>query len=89
MKVEEPDERRADREMALELRRLADRICFLILSTDYPEIDIEIEKTELRQRCRELFPDRMDLYEMIYESRFRRLWQQFREDTSKDDLSAW
>ncbi|GAF73622.1 unnamed protein product, partial [marine sediment metagenome] len=29
--------------------------------------------------CRELFPSRMDLFEMIYESRFDRLWEQFRE----------
>jgi len=81
MKKEDPEERRPDREMARELRRLADRVCSLILSTDYPEVDIEIEKEALRERCRELFPDRMDLYEMIYESRFRRLWQQFREDS--------
>jgi len=89
MKNEEPQEHRADREMALELQREADRICFLIVSTDYPEIDIELEKEALRQRCRELFPDRMDLYEMVYESRFRRLWEQFREHTCQEDPPGW
>jgi len=62
-----------------ELKRMADKVAYLILSTDYLEIDIEIEKGKVREKCRQLFPDRMDLYEMIYESRFRRLWQQFRE----------
>ena len=62
-----------------ELQRMVDRVCVLILRDDYPEIDIEIEKAKVRQRCEELFPDRLDLYEMIYESRFERLWEQFRE----------
>jgi hypothetical protein len=62
-----------------ELQRMADYVCMLIVGTDYPEIDIEIEKAKVRQRCEELYPDRMDLYEMIYESRFNRLWYQFRE----------
>ncbi len=62
-----------------ELQRMADHVCMLIVGTDYPEIDIEIEKAKVRQRCEELYPDRMDLYEMIYESRFNRLWYQFRE----------
>lgn len=62
-----------------ELQRMADHVCMLIVGTDYPEIDIEIEKAKVRQRCEELYPDKMDLYEMIYESRFNRLWYQFRE----------
>ena len=61
-----------------ELQRMSERICALILNPEYPEIDIEIEKTRVRERCEQLFPDRMDLYEMIYESRFKRLWDQFR-----------
>ena len=62
-----------------ELQRMADHGCMLIVSTDYPEIDIDIEKAKVRERCEELYPDRMELYNMIYESRFNRLWQQFRE----------
>jgi hypothetical protein len=60
------------------LRRAADRVCSLILISDYPEIDIEIERARVRELAEQLFPDRMELYEMIYESRFRRLWEQFR-----------
>ena len=62
-----------------ELQRMADRVCSLILISDYPEIDIEIEKSKVRERCEELYPDRMDLYDMIYESRFYRLRVQFRD----------
>lgn len=62
-----------------ELQRMADYVCMLIVASDYPQIDIEIEKAKVRNRCEELYPDRMDLYEMIYESRFARLWYQFRE----------
>ncbi len=66
-----------------EIQRLADRVCVLILSSDLPAIDIEIEKNEVRERCLELFPDREELYEMIYESRFQRLWEQFRGETEE------
>ena len=69
------------------LRRAADRVCCLILISDYPEIDVEIEKAKVRQLAEELFPDRMDLYVMIYESRFRRLWEQFRTDP--DDTGSY
>ena len=60
-----------------EVQRMADRVCTLILS-DLPAIDIEIEKNKVREWCLELYPDREELYEMIYESRFQRLWEQFR-----------
>ena len=62
-----------------ELQRMADRVCFLILSSDLPAtIDIEIEKSKVRERCLKLYPDREWLYDMIYENRFNRLWEQFR-----------
>jgi len=61
-----------------EIKRLADRIAFLIVSTDYPEIDIMIEKERLREKIEESFPERAYLYELIYEPRFRRLFEQFR-----------
>ena len=59
-----------------------DRVCTLILSSDLPTIDIEIEKNKVRERCLELYPDREWLYEMIYESRFQRLWDQFRGEAT-------
>ncbi len=52
----------------------------MILSSDLPEVDIEIEKSEVRERCLELCPDREDLYDMLYEARFQRLWDQFRRE---------
>lgn len=60
------------------LKRMADRISFLIVASDYPDIDVEIEIEKLRERCRQLFPDRMALFEMIYVARFNRLKEQFR-----------
>ena len=60
---------------------MADWVCTLILSSDLPAIDIEIEKNKVRERCLELYPDREKLYEMVYESRFQRLWEQFQPDS--------
>jgi hypothetical protein len=68
------------RQQMQEVQRMADHVCVLILSSDLPAIDIEIEKNKVRQRCIELYPDREQLYEMIYESRFQRLWDQFRRE---------
>ncbi len=59
---------------------MADRISSLIVATDYPMIDIEIEKQKLREKIEELFPEKADLYDLIYEPRFRRLTEQFREE---------
>lgn len=61
-----------------EIKRFADKIAFLIVSTDYPKIDIEIEEEKFRDRLFELFPDKAYLYELIYEPRFQRLKEQFR-----------
>ncbi len=63
-----------------DLQRMADWVCVLILSSDLPAVDIEIEKNKVRERCLELYPDQEALYEMIYESRFQRLWEQFRNE---------
>lgn len=67
-----------------EIKTLADKIAFLIVSTDYPRIDIEIEKENLRERITELFPDKVHLYELIYEPRFKRLEEQFRKVEFED-----
>ncbi len=72
--------REIEEEKIRELKRLADRIAFLITCTDYPEIDIEIEKEKFKERLLRLFPDKTHLYELIYEPRFMRLKEQFRED---------
>ena len=64
---------------------MADHVCSLILISDYPEIDIEIEKSKVRERCEEMYPDSMDLYEIIYESRFNRIQGQFRYPGEQDE----
>ncbi len=73
-----------EEEKVNKIRRLADRIAFLIVSTDYPEIDIMIEKERLRAIIKELFPSRSHLYDLIYEPRFQRLFEQFRRQEDMD-----
>jgi hypothetical protein len=63
-----------------ELKRKAERVCVLILGSDSPPADIAMERYRLREWCEQVFPDRMDLYDMIYESRFDRLIEQFGDD---------
>ncbi len=59
-----------------DLARRADRITSLLLYSDLPRIDIDIEIEKLRDLCGERFPDRMDLFDMVYVSRWRRLREQ-------------
>ena len=59
-------------------QRRVDRLCFLIVATDCSQKDIDIERLYLRTEAARLFPEKFHLYEMIYESRFRRLLTQFR-----------
>lgn len=74
----------AEEERAVEeLKHAAERICTLILTDDYPDIDIEIEKANLKRHVRATFPDKVRVYEMIYESRFRRLWEQWRDPSGR------
>jgi hypothetical protein len=67
-----------DDPLARTLQRRADRICSLIVASDYPEVDIDIEILSLRRWCEENLPDRRDLFELVYAGRFRRLREQFR-----------
>ncbi|MBI3324344.1 MAG: AAA family ATPase [Candidatus Omnitrophica bacterium] len=61
------------------LQREADRICEMIVASDTAEIDIEIQQAKFRDLVARMFPDKQTLYPLLYESRFRRLWQQFRQ----------
>lgn len=63
-----------------ELRLGADRIHQLILHSDLEWPEIERRIGELREACRELLPERVDLFDMIYAARFERLWRQWRLD---------
>ena len=66
-------------EPAEELKRGADRIANLILHSDLPWVDIAIEIEKLRDLCAERDPSHLDLFEQVYDSRFKRLWEQWRE----------
>lgn len=72
------EEVRREESIYREFQRAADRIAFLIVASDYPRIDIDIERRNLRRLCQRLYPDRAELFEMVYEARFTRLWNQFR-----------
>ena len=74
-----PDDAERRRRMA-DLARAADAICRMILSRRLPEIDVEIAIERLRDECERLFPGRGDLFEMVYEARFRRLREQWGEE---------
>ena len=62
-----------------ELQRQADRICEMIVTEEASPVDVEIQQAKLREAVARLFPDKLNLFPLLYESRFRRLWQQFRE----------
>lgn len=72
------DMRRQDAELARELQRRADRISSLIVASDYPDLDLDLAVASLRAWVRTNLPDKLDLFEMVYASRFRRLRDQFR-----------
>jgi hypothetical protein len=61
-------------------QRRVDRLSFLIVATGISKRDISIERLFLRTEAARLSPDRLRFYEMLYESRFDRLVEQFRRD---------
>jgi hypothetical protein len=65
-------------DLSEDLKRQADRICFLIVASDYPDVDIDIEIRNLGRWCEMHLPQRRDLFEIIYVNRFQRLREQFR-----------
>ena len=65
-----------------------DRLCFLIVATTCSDREIDIERLHLRTQAMQLFPEKIHLYDWIYESRFRRLRQQFRNPSSNLDAES-
>jgi len=61
----------------------ADEICRLIIDTDLPLVDIEIQVEKLRVKAREMFPGKEKLFAQIYESRFQRFGNQFRDNNKE------
>jgi hypothetical protein len=76
-------ETRAD-QIERETRRLrdfqswADDIARLIVSTDMPWVDIAIQIERLRTEAERQFPQKLDLFDLIYVHRFQRLRAQWR-----------
>jgi hypothetical protein len=61
-----------------ELQRHADRVASMIVTSTYTDLECALAERELRMECLSLLPDRMELYDMVYTARFRRLREQFR-----------
>jgi hypothetical protein len=60
------------------LQAIVREVCLLILDPDFPDVDVAIAREAAREEALLLFPDRAELWQMIYESRFDRLMAQFR-----------
>lgn len=69
---------RQEEERIRAFQRRADDIARLILNTDLPWIDIEIQIEALRREAARLFPLREHVFDLIYLPRYKRLWQQWR-----------
>lgn len=67
-----------ERQKAIEIQRDAEDICRMILDDSSDEVDISIARGRLRDKVESYFPHQMQTYDMIYEARFNRLWEQFR-----------
>jgi hypothetical protein len=74
----DPEQPYEDEDPAVRLQRMADRVASMIVTSSCSDLDCALAERELRMECLSLFPDRMDLYDRIYASRFRRLREQFR-----------
>jgi hypothetical protein len=70
------DEEKSD--PAALLQRLADRVASMIVTSSYTDLECALAERELRMECLHLLPDRMELYDLVYTARFRRLREQFR-----------
>ncbi|HEY3177135.1 MAG TPA: hypothetical protein VGK94_15385 [Candidatus Polarisedimenticolia bacterium] len=67
-----------DEERALRLRRMADRVASMIVTSSYSDLECALAERELRMECLSLLPEKMELFDLVYTSRFRRLREQFR-----------
>jgi len=80
------------REALDEMSREADRIVNLILHTNMPRVDIDIQIEDFREACARRWPGCDGLFEMVYASRFRRIWEQWQQERPTDGEpweSAW
>lgn len=75
-----PWEDAEQRDPADALRRWADRVASMIVTSTYSDLECALAERELRMECLRLLPDRMELFDRIYAARFRRLREQFRDE---------
>jgi hypothetical protein len=61
---------------AEELRRRADALTWTLLYGDLSAIDVDLAIERLRDHVRTHLPDRLDLFEMVWVARWRRLREQ-------------
>lgn len=64
--------------LAERLRRESHRISALILNSDLPWVDIAIQIEAMRDMCAAEAPEKAELFDAIYVSRFERLREQWR-----------
>ena len=50
----------------------------MILTSSYSDLECVLAEKELRAECLHLLPGKMELYDLVYTARFRRLREQFR-----------
>ncbi len=68
-----------EKENAKELRRLVDLVASDVMKGKISSrTELAARVDEVRSLCESMFPDRLDLFDMIYSSRLDRLWRQFR-----------
>jgi len=67
-------------ELAKLLARTSDRICSRILHENIEWVDVAIEIENMRDLVRAQCPENLDLFERLYEARFRRFWEQWHSD---------
>ena len=75
-----PGETRLEDYKISQLKQRVDELCEKIKAGISLEKFFQQEK-RLRGYCYRLFPEKISLYDLIYRSRFRRIWEQFRAET--------
>jgi len=67
-------------DLAALLARSSDRLCSRILHEDIEWVDVAIEIENMRELVRAQCPQKLNLFECLYEARFRRMWEQWHSD---------
>lgn len=73
-RIQQEVQEMTNREFCQDLKIYHDRICNSILHLDVEWVDVAIQINEMRDFCQENAPDKLPLFEMVYASRFRRLY---------------